>query len=420
MRPAGSSLILRLRQATVSLLMLAVWLDGASRVASQQPQPPKSPAPALHGPPMASDYAGDAACARCHEPEAHAWSGNPHHLDSAEATQHTILGDFTPGKNIVRTKDPNLIFTLIHADDGFYQAAVDIANPQNLSGEAQRFDVVVGTGRRGQTSLYWHGNQLFELPISYWGYTHEWVNSPGYRDGQVRFQRPIIPRCLECHSTWFEAEDPPNHYVRTSMILGVGCEKCHGPGRLHVERESSTHPPAPHSPEEAIVNPAVLARARQMDVCALCHAGAGNSLQPALSFRPGDVLADYIAITAPLNIEPVDVHGNQVNALERSRCYLSSQMTCSTCHNVHEKQEDPDSYSVHCLQCHKMQACGRFREMGASIRTKCVECHMPERQSAILGSLSATDKMLRPTLREHQIAVYPKAVIDSSKALSSN
>lgn len=345
---------------------------------------------------------------RCHQPEAARWSNSPHHLDSALATPATVLGDFSPGHNILRTRDPNLVFGMIRDGDTLYQSSINIADPKNLKGTAETFDIAIGSGRRGQTSLFWKGDELYELPVSWWSYTHEWVNSPGYPDGEVHFNRPIIPRCLECHTTWFESLGDPNHFTRSSMILGIGCEKCHGPGREHVERETSPKPPAPGSPQEAIVNPAHLSRDRQMDLCASCHAGVGESLLQPESYRPGDVLADYITVTPPPPDQPVDVHGNQVSALERSRCFSSEKLTCSTCHNVHERQEDVDSYSTHCLECHTVQSCGRFKTMGEAIRTKCVECHMPEGRSTGLTSNSG-GKILQAELRRHRIAIYPDA-----------
>jgi hypothetical protein len=53
--------------------------------------------------------------------------------------------------------------------------------------------VVVGSGEKGQTYLYWNEDQLFQSPVSYWT-RPGWVDSPGYRDGFANFDRPIIPR----------------------------------------------------------------------------------------------------------------------------------------------------------------------------------------------------------------------------------
>jgi Cytochrome c554 and c-prime len=373
---------------------------------SQQANAPATP---LHTPPPASAYAGDAACAECHALEARTYPATLHARDSSLADRKTILGDFTPGQNVLRTGNPNIIFAMIQAPDGFYQSAVNIADPQNLTGEAQKFDIVVGSGRRGQTYLYWKGDQLFELPVTYWTETHEWINSPGYVDGNVHFDRPIYPRCLECHANTFQMAGPPaNKYLKDSLVLGIGCEKCHGPGAEHVTREKSEHPPAAGSPDIAIVNPARLSRDRMMDVCALCHAGAGVPLTDSQAFRPGDDLAKYVAITNPPPDAPVDVHGNQVQALEHSKCFTSGKLTCATCHNLHVKQETADTFSVHCLTCHKAQACPRYKQMGEAIRTKCIDCHMPMGRSQALTSASE-GKLFRALIRNHRIAIYPGA-----------
>jgi hypothetical protein len=157
-----------------------------------------------------------------------------------------------------------------------------------------------------------------------------------------------------------------------------------------------------------IVNPARLTRERQLDLCALCHAGAVEPTRPPLTFVAGDDVHDYLAIQPPTPDAPPDVHGNQVGALEESRCFTSNKMTCSTCHNVHEKQENVDAFSRHCLSCHEMSACGRYAALGSKIRTKCVDCHMPLLESAKITSDSSAG-MLHALLRAHQIKVYREA-----------
>jgi hypothetical protein len=394
----------RQRAIPLTALCALVCLLAAPSVSQQSPPPA-----ALHTPPPASAYAGDTACAACHAAEAKTYFATTHYQDSSLASRKTILGNFTPGKNVLRTANPNLIFAMIDAPDGFYQSSVNIADPQHLTGEAQKFDIVIGSGRHGQTFLYWKSDELFELPVSWWTYTHEWINSPGYVDGKVNFDRPAEPRCLECHATTFQMTGPPpNRYDPQSLVLGIGCETCHGPGADHVARERSPHPPAAGSADIAIVNPARLSRDRQLDVCGLCHASPGVPIVPSLSFRPGDDLALYVKITPPPPGAPVDVHGNQVNALERSKCFTSGKLTCSTCHDVHKSQESASSFAVHCLVCHSVQACPRFKQLGASIRTRCVECHMPVGESNVITS-GMEGQLLQAKMRTHRIAIYTDA-----------
>jgi len=397
----------RLCLAALSWIVLALVLDGAVTLCCAQQASPG--ASSSRTPPPATAYAGDQACASCHEKEARTCAATPHALDSSLPSAKTVLGNFASGQNVLGTANPNLIFAMIAADNVFYESAADIRNPQRPIGEAARIDLVLGSGRHGQTYLYWKGDQLFELPVSWWSFTHQWINSPGYVDGSVDFLRPIEPRCLECHVTRFDSTPPPgNRYTRSSFVLGIGCERCHGPGLRHVERERSAHPSPAGSPDPTIVNPARLVRDRQLDLCALCHAGAGQPIAPALTFQPGDALAPFVRITAPPANAPIDVHGNQVSALEASKCFSSGKLTCSTCHNVHQTQESADAFSAHCLECHQVEACGRYRQMGQTLRGRCVDCHMPMGQSKVLTA-AAGGELLRARMRSHRIAIYPDA-----------
>ena len=106
----------------------------------------------------------------------------------------------------------------------------------------------------------------------------------------------------------------------------------------------------------------------------------------------------------------VDVHGNQVALTQRSRCYQSSQMTCTTCHNVHAPERAPAAYSEKCLQCHKDNDCGEFARLGTKIRENCVDCHMPLQESDLIISNTA-EKQVKARMRNHWIKVYPGAQV---------
>jgi len=357
-------------------------------------------------PPSRDSYAGDDACLTCHEAEAKAHAGTAHHLTSQIAGAGSIAGNFHPGSNIFKTSNPSLLFKMTADGDGYHQTAVDQLSPAKSIELTERFDIVVGAGRKSQTYLYWKGDELFELPVSWWAKSGTWINSPGYQDGAVRFDRIIVPRCLECHASYFESTPPPsNRYARDRLTLGITCERCHGPGREHVTLYRSPSPPKPDA-AKAIVNPASLARNRQIDACALCHAGLGEPLAPALSFVSGDALDKYIRIPAMDSDLPLDVHGNQVQLLKRSRCFQASNMTCSTCHNVHRQERDPAAFSRYCLDCHQAKQCGKYATMGEQITRNCIDCHMPLRQSQALFS-DSNDQTLQRAVRDHRVAIYP-------------
>ncbi len=369
-----------------------------------------SDAPLEGEPPSRDSYIGDQACAYCHEAEAKTYWETAHHLTSRMPDDHSIAGKFNAGANSLRTSNPHLHYEMTATKDGYFETAIE-ETAAGKTMHTERIDLVIGSDRKGQTYLYWKGNRLFELPVSYWTELDAWVNSPGYPDDSPNFDRPVIPRCLECHSGWFEALPPSlNAYKRNSLVLGITCERCHGPGREHAllhRSKSTAQSPAQSGIKDSIVNPAALSRPRQMDVCAACHAGAGKEITPALTFTPGKTLDDYLYIPAVANA-PIDVHGNQMQLLSRSRCYRASKMTCITCHDVHKPQRQAAAFSQHCLTCHKAEDCGQFHAMGAKIANNCIDCHMPLQESEVLVS-DTNGRKIKPLVRNHQIAIYRDA-----------
>jgi hypothetical protein len=386
-------------------------LNSQSTVATQvQPVAPSSTTR------NAQDFAGDDACRSCHREQVETYHHTAHFLTSRPADGSTILGKFTPGNNILKTANPALFFRMDeHKPDakgksstgrepGFFQTAVE-GTPPHTTSHTERFALVVGSGGKGQTYLFWKSDQLFQLPVSYWT-NLGWVNSPGYRDGFVNFDRPIIPRCLECHATYFEALPPPsNRYATTGFALGIQCEKCHGPGREHIAREASQEKSkAVSASEAAILNPARFSRDRQMDLCAWCHAGHGQALVPSFSYVPGDSLERFIDLPRPDPEAALDVHGSQVEMLKRSRCYSGSTMTCLTCHNVHTQQHDLAEFSRRCLDCHKPDS-STFSKPDHHVSANCIDCHMPKQETGLIV-FEWNGKRVRPQVRNHWIKVY--------------
>lgn len=380
------------------------------RPASAQDAADKSPQLSFSFPETkpAAAYVGDEACNSCHEKNAVPYHKTAHARTSSLPSHDSIHGSFNPGSNILRTANPDLTWVMEANDKGFFQTGVLRNAPPAMNHRTERIDVVIGSGRKGQTYLYWNEDALFLLPVSFFQETGEWVNSPGFASGTANFYRPVLARCLECHASSFESRSPlKNFYNKSSLVLGITCEKCHGPGGEHVARYQSASPPTSLA-ESAIVNPARLPRDRQMDVCALCHAGIGKALTPPLSFVPGDVLERHLEFPKPDPKAHLDVHGSQTEMLELSRCFQSSpSMTCTTCHNVHTPQRELVEFAARCLTCHKVEDCRKFPQLGHGIDGQCIACHMPLQSSAQIIISSGNGRTMLDKVRNHQIGIYP-------------
>ncbi len=357
-------------------------------------------------PAATTSYIGNDKCLSCHQDQK-AYLRTAHHLTSQPATRDSIAGKFGQGENILKTSEPEVHYRMEARNDGFYQTAV-LGTPPDTASISERFDFVVGSGRKGQTYLYWgKGDRLFQLPVSYWTAVGKWVHSPGYDDKFANFSRPVLPRCLECHASLFQPlleSNVPNKYRKSDYVLGVSCERCHGPGGDHAALNLAKNAKPTGA---AIVNPAKLSRERQVGLCALCHGGIGVAKAPAFSYIVGKELEDYIHLELPKPDEAVDVHGSQVGLLERSQCSKASTMTCSTCHNVHLPQRDVKDFSGRCLACHKIQSCGLFPKRGQRIAGKCIDCHLPNQSSNVIVSTN-DGVQVRPQVRNHWIKVYPE------------
>ena len=365
-------------------------------VAAFQPQDPL-PVPEI-------SYIGDDKCLSCHQDQ-RAYLMTAHRLTSRLPTRESIAGRFGEGENILKTSEPELRYRMEARKDGFYQTAL-LGIPPDTVNLTERFDLVIGSGRKGQTYLYWKGDQLFQLPVSYWTEVGKWVHSPGFDEKFANFSRPVLPRCLECHASFFEPiqDSLGNRYRKSNYITGISCERCHGPGQQHAALNLAK---ATKPSEQAIVNPSKLPRQHQLGLCSLCHGGLGVAKAPAFSFVVGKELQNFIQLESPKPDEAVDVHGNQVALLERSQCFKSSTMTCSTCHNVHVPQRDVKDFSGRCLTCHKVQSCGLYPKKGQRIAGKCVDCHLPNQSSNVIVS-SHDGVEIKPRVRNHWIKVYPE------------
>ncbi|MEI6950236.1 hypothetical protein V9K67_23850 [Paraflavisolibacter sp. H34] len=364
--------------------------------------------------PRGSAFAGAAACARCHKDIHTSYLDAAHNKTSAIASKSAIGGSFAAPHNEYVYR-PGVKVAMEERDSALYQ----VAYSQGQEQQASRFDIVVGSGRKAQTFLYWYDDKVFQLPVSYFVPAHSWANSPNYPPRQVRFDRNIPIGCFECHSSYIKrttmepaGEFYIDHFDRQKIVYGIDCERCHGPAARHVDYHEE-HPQEKQA--KFIKTYASLSRQMKLDGCAVCHSGLQATRRSTFAFRPGDTLANrFFPPAAPVNVADIDVHGNQYQLLTASQCFIKSKtMDCATCHDPHVKERDNlAAFSQRCMTCHSEAAhnfCKMAPALGASITQNCIDCHMPARPSKLITLLSNGQASPTPNkVRTHYISVYPE------------
>ncbi len=360
-------------------------------------------------------YAGSLTCAKCHQKIYEAHIQTAHYLTSQRTSEKNIKGSTIEGENNFFYSS-NVRVAVEKNDNQFFQN--EYIN--GIKKKSASIDITVGSGKRGQTFLYWDKNKLFQLPLTYFTPLHQWTNSPGFSN-RVIYRRPITSRCLECHSTYVQkiSNDgiEPEDFSKTNIVYGVDCEKCHGPAKEHVD----FHEKNPKEKKgQFIINPNLFTRKQQLESCRLCHGGRIAKSKPSFSFQAGDNLLDYFAIDTIVKEEAnIDVHGNQYGMMVASKCFKMSEMTCATCHEPHKKETGKvTTFSNRCMNCHNEahnNFCKAKEMVGKQITKNCIDCHMPELPSkSILVLLQGKSIPSFASMRSHFISIYPEITKKSS------
>lgn len=364
--------------------------------------------------PRGSAYADQQTCIKCHKDVWQSYSHTGHYHTSAPVHGTNLGPEVKPDSNYL-TFDANTKISIEKRNDGVYQATY-INNQKTREG---RFDIAFGSGEKAKTFGYWKDNTLFELPVSYFKTIRNWANSPAFPLNRVNYDHEIIRRCFECHGSYAVTTKVQNgalsvseEYDKNSIVYGIDCQRCHGPAAEHVAYQ--TRHPEDRTPH-AITPYKALTRQQRIDMCAICHSGNDlATVRSTFAFVPKDTAANfYEPDFGASSSTQTDVHGKQYQLLNASKCFASSlTMTCTTCHDSHQKETgNVAAYAQKCISCHQEGAhnsqCKLAKQLGSSLNTYCVDCHMPALPSQVItyrmsGKLQATPYLLRT----HRIAVY--------------
>ncbi len=260
----------------------------------------------------------------------------------------------------------------------------------------------LGSGTRGVAFLIEREGSLFQSPIAWFAHSGHWDISPGYREFTTHpsFERPIQPGCLACHANQFQVVPGTLNRYEVPIFRGhaIGCERCHGPGALHMNRSELSA-----GADLTIVNPAKLTPALRDSVCQQCHLQSSFRFTRAgrgpLDFRPGLPIHRFWAFyeMKTENRNKFEAVGH-VEQMESSRCFRASQgrLGCISCHDPHRLPAPSTKtayYRERCLACHETRGCAlpAAERRAPGQGEDCVACHMPRLAITNIPHTAATN-----------------------------
>lgn len=372
-------------------------------------------------------FVGDVACADCHED---LWQGYQEHGMARSyypLTPGNAVEDF-PGAE-VHHQASGFYYRAYEQDGQFYQEEYrrDAAGAVTHR-LARRMDFVMGSGNAARTYFTENNGRLYQLPLTWYTQAGKWDFSPGYGVANKRFGRLVPERCMACHNSYPQSVAFAEGKYE-AVPHGIGCERCHGPGALHVDERLASPEPAGDY-DDTIVNPDHLDVERQLDVCQQCHLHTTVSVlregRGPFDFRPSEALDRYLALfadEAPRAADQISVISH-ADRMKRSACFLETvgqpdAMNCVTCHNPHEGFRDrgPAYFNNTCQTCHAPDALqARFDDEAArathTATANCTTCHMPRVEAEEAPHASFTDHWIRVVETEPEGMPAPVAAHD--------
>ncbi len=228
---------------------------------------------------------------------------------------------------------------------------------------------------------------------------HAALSPPHMMQSGLRFDAPLTPECLACHTDSLPPRDFPLNLMPEKSRWtprGISCGACHARANEHAAWRSATLAGEERPGADPLSDLASLARQRRVSVCAACHLQGDVRIELGEVGLPpaGEELLEHRAIFVAK--KPMNEIGfvSQVERLVLSRCYLESSgfagggLSCESCHDPHRSLEDArerERVRSACTTCHavmheetKPASTCSLADSAKPPGRDCVECHMRE------------------------------------------
>ncbi|MFY8132656.1 MAG: tetratricopeptide repeat protein, partial [Bacteroidia bacterium] len=347
------------------------------------------------------DYVGMTKCAMCHDTIRHTFvhTGMGQSFDtasfgkSAANYQHPIIYD----------KKLNFYYQAFKSNGSIYMREFRLEGRDTVHQRVEKIDYIVGSGQHTNSHLTSVNGYLYQMPMTFYTQQKKWDLPPGFENGNnSRFSRILNSECISCHNSLPEM-DRGSENKFTLMPKGISCERCHGPGELHVhEKLKGIRVDTKKDTDFTIVNPKKLSFDLQVNLCQRCHLQGNAVLKPGktfFDFRPGMQLSEVMSVFLPrYENDPSFIMASHADRMTQSKCFTKSgKLTCITCHNPHVsvKVTGKQIFNDACNSCHSNSNQHLCTKAGITAQSNCVSCHMPRSGTKDIPHVTVHDHFIR-------------------------
>lgn len=332
---------------------------------------------------------------------------------AAEFSEHTVVYD----------KSSDMSYHPFFKNDSMYIMEFRLENRDTIYKRIEKVDYIIGSGQHTNSHMMNVSGYIYQLPLTWYAQKKKWDLPPGFENGNnVHFNRAIGIECMSCHNALPGfVENSLNKFK--SVPRGIDCERCHGPGSLHVkEKLAGKIIDTANAIDYTIVNPKKLSFERQTDVCQRCHL-QGNAIvkrgKTFFDFQPGMKLSDFIEVYMPKykNHDDEFIMASHAQRLQLSKCFINSSkqnqdnskaetITCITCHNPHVsvKVTGKQIFNNACNTCHSVKnSCKEDLKTRNEKNDDCVSCHMQKSGTIDIPHVTVTDHWIKIPAKKETI-----------------
>jgi len=357
------------------------------------------------------DYVGAETCKSCHYDKHKTFSHTGMGLSFGLANRTKSSATFHKD-SVLYDAHSDLYYHPLWKEDSLLVNEYRIANGDTVHKRTESAAYIIGSGQHTNSHISNENGYLHQLPFTYYTQEGRLDLPPGFEGGfNTRFNRKIGLECMSCHNSLPKfVLGSENKFEE--VPLGISCERCHGPGEIHVsEKMKGILVDTSKFIDYTIVNPGKLSPNLQFDLCSRCHLQGNTVLEEDKSFfdfKPGMKLDDVMNVFLPrFKDDERFIMASHVDRLKMSQCFIKSndELTCITCHNPHLSINATPKvvYKNACYSCHS-----DLKEHENEQGDDCVSCHMPKSGSTDIPHVTVTD---------HKIAITQHMSLSESKSV---